>query len=310
MPSGILNLNKPRGLSSHAVVDRVRSLTGARRVGHAGTLDPLATGVLVVCVGRPATRVAQYLTDEKKVYRARVRLGVTTSTYDAEGEIVAQSPVDVDRVQVGEALDHFRGEITQLPPMYSAVKHHGEPLYRLARRGIEVDRDPRPVEIYRLEMTGWTPPMCTLEMTCSPGTYVRVLAHELGQSLGCGAHVITLTRLASGPFRLEDALTLAALAQAVEERRWPELLLAVDQALVDRFPALHVARNQAKRLCSGQMIPLEDVLGGPDPQAAELVRVYGPGETFLALAAYDPGADSWRPRKVLFPQRLDHLAQG
>ncbi len=305
MPSGILNLNKPRGLSSHGVVERVRSLTGVRRVGHAGTLDPLATGVLVICVGRPATRVSQYLMDEKKVYTARVRLGVTTTTYDAEGEVVTQASVDVDRAQVEDALNHFRGQITQLPPMYSAVKHHGKPLYRLARRGIEVERDPRPVEIYRLELTGWTPPTCRLEMTCSPGTYVRVLAHDLGQRLGCGAHVITLSRLASGPFRLEDSITLAALAQVVAEGRWPRLLLAVDQALADRFPAIYVTGEQAVRLCSGQMIAVDDVPNGPDPQEAEIVRAYGPGETFVALASYDPQADSWRPRKVLFPQRLD-----
>ena len=297
MTDGILNLDKPRGPTSHDVVARVRALTGIRRVGHAGTLDPLATGVLLVCVGR-ATRVAEYLMAGQKVYRARVRLGITTDTYDAEGQVVAEAPVEVNRTQVEAALAQFRGLIAQLPPMYSAVKHKGTPLHRLARRGAEVQREPRQVEIFRLELTAWEPPECTLEMTCSPGTYVRALAHDLGQALGCGAHVSGLIRLASGDFRLEDTVTLEELAQAAVEGRWPDLLHPIDAALT-RFPALHLDADAARRLCSGQAVANGELrIANRESRSVELVRVYGPDGTFLALAAYDPGADVWRPRKV------------
>ncbi len=307
MLDGILNLDKPRGLTSHDVVVRVRTLTGIRRVGHAGTLDPLATGVLLLCIGR-ATRVSEYLMAGRKTYRARVQLGVTTDTYDVEGQIVAQAPVKVNRMQVETALTHFRGLIEQIPPMYSALKHQGTPLHRLARQGIEVERAPRQIEFFRLELTRWEPPECTLEMACSPGTYVRTLAHDLGQLLGCGACVAKLTRLASGDFALKDAITLEELAQAVEESRWSDLLHPLDAALASRFPPLHLNADAARRLCSGQAISLPAagesesllaILSPPD--GGGLARVYGPDGAFLALAAYDPADDVWRPRKVFRP---------
>ena len=287
---GILNLHKSRGPTSHDVVARVRRLTGVRRVGHAGTLDPLATGVLLVCIGR-ATRVSEYLMAGRKVYRARVRLGVATETYDAEGQVTAESPVEAGRAQVEAALAQFRGQITQLPPMYSAVKHKGTPLYRLARQGISVEREPRQIEIFRLELTEWAPPECVLELTCSRGTYVRSLAHDLGQILGCGAHLAGLVRLASGGFWLEEAVTLDEFAQAAAEERWPDLLHPLDAALT-HFPALHLDAGSARRLCQGQAVANGERRGGG------LVRVYGPDEVFLALAAYDAEAKAWQPRKV------------
>jgi tRNA pseudouridine55 synthase len=315
MPDGILNLDKPRGPTSHDVVDRVRELTGIRRVGHAGTLDPLATGVLLVCIGK-ATRVSEYLMAGSKVYRARVRLGVATDTYDAEGQVVASASVDpikVGRAQVEAALTRFRGVIEQVPPMYSALKHEGKPLHRLARRGVEVERKPRRVEISRLELTEWEPPECTLEVTCSSGTYVRALAHDLGQALGCGAHLTGLVRLASGGFRLEDAVTLDAFARAAAKGLWADLLHSIDAALA-RFPALHLDADAARRLCSGQAVaappapaghpprdpstPLRAGAGGTERGA--LARAYGPDGAFLALAAYDAASGTWRPRKVFY----------
>ncbi|MEE8390754.1 MAG: tRNA pseudouridine(55) synthase TruB [Anaerolineae bacterium] len=303
---GILNLNKPRGPTSHDVVSRVRALTGVRRVGHAGTLDPLATGVLLVCVGR-ATRVAEYLMAGRKVYRARVRLGSTTDTYDAEGQVVAEAEeaFEASRDQVEATLAQFRGTITQVPPMYSAIKHKGTPLHRLARRGVEMAQvlqsKARQVEIFQLELTAWEPPDCTLEITCSPGTYVRSLAHDLGKALGCGAHLTGLIRLASGTFHLEDTVTLEDLAQAATEDRWPDLLHPIDVALT-HFPALHLDAGTARRVCSGQTVQVRESesagvqVGGGDE--ARLARAYGPGGIFLALVAYDPGANGWRPRKV------------
>lgn len=301
-PDGVLNLNKPRGPTSHDVVNRVRALTGIRRVGHAGTLDPLADGVLVVCVGR-ATRVVEYLMAGRKVYDARVRLGITTDTYDAEGQIVAETKVSVSRDQVETALIRFRGTITQVPPMYSAIKHEGTPLHRLARQGVEMEEilqsKARQVEIFRLALTAWEPPNCALEVACSPGTYVRSLAQDLGETLGCGAHLTGLTRLASGAFRLEETITLEELAQAAVEDRWPDLLLPIDAAL-SHFPALHMDADAARRVCSGQAVngrESENVENAGD-EVPRLARAYGPNGTFLALVAYVPEANAWRPHKV------------
>jgi len=298
MPEGILNLNKRPGPTSHDVVDHVRRLTGVRRVGHAGTLDPLAAGVLLVCIGR-ATRVAEYLMAGHKVYRARVRLGISTDTYDAEGMITSEAPVEVDRAQVEAALSSFRGVIAQVPPVYSAIKHQGTPLHRLARRGVAVEQiqlKARQVEILRLELAAWEPPECTLDVTCSPGTYVRALAHDLGQALGCGAHLSGLTRLASGRFRVEDAVTLEEFAEIAAHGRWAARLHPIDAALA-RFRPLYVDADAARRLCSGQPIffPSGDAVDDP------LARAYGPDRVFLALVAYDPEANVWRPRKVFCP---------
>jgi tRNA pseudouridine55 synthase len=309
MCDGILNLDKPRGPTSHDIVDRVRALTGIRRVGHAGTLDPLASGVLLICIGR-ATRVSEYLMAGQKVYRARVRLGIATDTYDAEGQVVAEAPADVSRAHVDTALAHFRGMITQVPPMYSALKHEGTPLHRLARRGVEVERlslrKARQVEILGLELTAWEPPECTLEVICSRGTYVRALAHDLGEALGCGAHLAGLVRLASGDFRLEEAVTLERLAQAAAEERWPDLLHRMDTALA-QFPALHLDASATRRVCSGQAtyVPASPPVHPEGNWEGEtLARAYGPDGTFLALVAYDLAADVWRPRKVFCaPQR-------
>ncbi len=311
MVDGILNLDKPRGPTSHDVVKRVRALIGIRRVGHAGTLDPLATGVLLVCIGR-ATRVVEYLMTGRKVYRARVRLGISTDTYDADGQIVTQMEdiATPSRAQVEAALTQFRGVITQIPPVYSAIKHKGTPLYRLARQGVEVEQilqsKARQVEIFGLELTAWDPPHCTLETTCAPGTYVRSLAHDLGQTLGCGAHLTGLIRLASGKFRQQDAITLDELAQATAENRWPDLLYSIDAALT-HFPALHFDADAARRICSGQAVGVGECEGVGE-EGASLARAFGPGGTFLALVAYDPGADAWRPRKVF--ATVDHVQPG
>ncbi len=305
LSEGILNLNKPRGPTSHDVVSRVRALTGVRRVGHAGTLDPLADGVLVVCVGR-ATRVVEYLMSGRKVYRACARLGVTTDTYDAEGQVVAevQGALDVSRDQVEAALEQFRGTITQVPPAYSAIKHEGTSLHRLARQGVEVEEilrsKARQVEIFELDLTAWEPPECVLEVACSPGTYVRSLAHDLGKALGCGAHLTGLTRTASGTFHLEDAITLEELAQATAEDRWLDLLQPIDTALA-HFPALHLDADEARRVCSGQTIQVresERASLAEKNSIPRLARAYGPNETFLALVAHVPEADVWRPHKV------------
>jgi tRNA pseudouridine55 synthase len=287
MLDGILNLDKPHSLTSHDVVNRVRAAAGQRRVGHAGTLDPMATGVLLVCLGR-ATRVAEYLMASPKVYRARVRLGIATDTYDAEGMVVAEQPVKASRAAVEAALEQFRGHILQVPPMYSALKHGGQRLYKLARQGVTVEREPRPVEINKLQLTAWESPELTLEATCSPGTYVRSLAHDLGQALGCGAHLAGLVRLASGDFRLEDAVALDELTR----ERLPSLLLPLDAAL-RRYPAFHLDEEQASAVRAGRA-----VTGYPPEEKEILARAYGPGGAFLAVLEYRPEREVWHPRKV------------
>lgn len=290
---GILNLNKPRGLTSHDVVARVRAVARQREVGHAGTLDPMATGVLLLCLGR-ATRLAEYLMDSPKLYRARIRLGITTDTDDAGGKVLAERPVEVDRMAVEAALERFRGRILQVPPMYSAIKRDGQPLHRLARRGQTVAREPRPVEIYRLDLTAWEPPELTLEVLCSPGTYIRALARDLGEALGCGAHLSGLVRLASGDFRLEDAADL----DAVTPERLPDLLLPPDAALW-KYPALYLDEAGARAVRHGQDIPLQFALCPEESQDRLLARAYGPDGYLLAVMEYRPQQQVWHPRKVL-----------
>ncbi|MFW5942793.1 MAG: tRNA pseudouridine(55) synthase TruB, partial [Chloroflexota bacterium] len=196
---GLLNVDKPLHLTSHDVVARVRRLCDTRRVGHAGTLDPLASGVLVLAVGR-ATRLLEYVVGQPKEYQARVRLGQETNTYDGEGEITAQRPVPVTRADVEQALQQFRGDIAQIPPMYSALKKGGKRLYELARQGKEVEREARRVTIYDLEILTWDRPVLTVRVRCSTGTYIRSLAHDLGQALGTGAYLSGLRRTAIGAF--------------------------------------------------------------------------------------------------------------
>ncbi len=234
MINGFLVLNKPVGSTSMDAVRRVKRLTGMKkRVGHGGTLDPLATGILPICFGQ-ATRLMEHLINETKGYRMDVRLGVSTDTYDAEGQVVQeQDPSHITREQVEEALDAFRGTILQKPPMHSALKKDGKRLYELARQGVEVDREARQVEVYSLDLLDFNLPLITLESECGRGVYMRSLAYDLGEMLGCGAHTAGLVRLRTGGFRIEDSVTLDQFAQAVEENRWKEMILPLDALLLN-----------------------------------------------------------------------------
>ncbi len=296
--AGVLVLDKPKGLTSHDVVDEVRRLTGERRVGHAGTLDPLATGVLVVCLG-PTTRLAEYLAEGQKSYRATIHLGITTETYDAEGRVVEERPWEhVTRQMFEEALVQFRGVIWQVPPMYAALKRDGQPLYRLARRGVEVERAPRQVRIDDLRLLAWQPPRVTLELRCSKGTYVRSLAHELGQRLGVGAHLADLVRLAVGPFRLESAVPLERLRALCAAGEWRTVLLSMESA-VAHLPRLTLEADAARRLALGQALalaPRQD----ERPHAA-----YDAHGRLLGIVRYRADRGIWQPEKVLVtPENL------
>lgn len=288
--SGFLNVDKPVGMTSHDVVAAVRRGLQIRKAGHAGTLDPLAGGVLVVCVGA-ATRLSEYVMASTKRYRAQVRLGVETDTYDAEGVVIAACDAGhITQAQVERALEPLRGEIAQMPPMHSAIKQGGRKLYELARAGQIVERAARPVRIERLEATAWALPLVTLDITCSAGTYIRSLAHDLGAALGVGAHLTGLTRLASGSFTLDDAVPLAAL---LADPAWTRWLVAPGAALAG-WPVVRLDADALRRVTHGQ------ALADARAAAGALAQGRAPDGTLAAVLEGD--GERWRPVKVLVQQ--------
>ncbi len=274
------------------MVMAVRRGAGEKRVGHAGTLDPLATGLLLICLGA-ATRLTDYLRDKDKRYCARVRLGQSTDTYDADGRVTAESGCLPDLATVEAALPEFRGPIQQRPPAFSAIKRGGQKAYELARQGRLVELEARPVEVFSLELAEWQPPEFTLEVHCSSGTYIRSLAHDLGQRLGCGAHLAALRRTASGKLSVSEAVSLADLQAAFETgpQVWRTHLRPTDSAIAD-WPAFHVSAEEASRIVHGQPIPCRAETG-------ELVRAYNAEGEFFAILRLDPTKNMWRPLKVL-----------
>ena len=287
---GILNIDKPQWLSSHDVVARVRRICNMRRVGHAGTLDPLATGVLLVCVGR-VTRLSEYLMGQQKTYTATVRLGQTTNTYDAEGAVLEERPfAHINQSTIEQALEPFRGPIEQIPPIYSALKVNGQPMYKLARQGKDVERKPRPVTIYELELLDWTPPNLQLRVVCSTGTYIRSLAYDIGEILGCGGHITVLRRTAVGEFHISSSVSLAALSPD----NWQSFCLPGDQA-VTNLPRLDANEEETHALLLGQRILATS--GQPEES---LVRAYDPVGEFFGILLREE--DLWRPKKMFPPQ--------
>ncbi len=310
--NGVLNVLKPPGMTSHDVVDEVRRLFGLRRVGHAGTLDPGAAGVLPLCLGR-ATRISEYLLGSDKEYRALLALGASTDTQDAQGTLLREDDASgVTREALEDVLGQFRGTIRQVPPMVSAARHLGQRLYELAREGVDVDRPSRAVTVYRLELVRWWPgrrARAVLDLTCSKGTYVRTLCHDIGNALGVGGYLHFLVRTRHGPFSQEQAVTLEELAAAVREGEPGRYLLAPAAAL-DFLPAVELRPEEAERVRNG-MPPLPRRLARMDPGlvrarggvAGKLVRLLDRGE-LLGLARLYPqpgGVDSvaFRLEKVL-----------
>jgi len=281
---GVLNINKPAGMTSHDVVDAVRKILGMRRVGHTGTLDPQATGVLPLCVGR-ATRIAQYLTQADKEYAMTLRLGITTDTLDAAGKETGRvEEVRVRREDVEAVLPRFIGEIQQVPPLFSAKKYRGERLYRLARRGQQVQRQPVSVRIHTLEMLEFAPPFIRLRTTCSKGMYARSLCDDIGRALGCGGHLYALTRTQCGRFGMNSVISLEQLEERAREGRLHEALIPVADALA-HLPAVRVAPGAGRLILHGG-----DVAAGmvvqfpPNLSRGTLVRVLGYRKQLLSLA--------------------------
>jgi tRNA pseudouridine55 synthase len=271
---GVLLLDKPLGWTSNDALQKAKRLFRAEKAGHTGTLDPLATGLLPLCFGA-ATKFSQVSLDADKAYRATLRLGRTTSTGDAEGELLQTRAVQVDLAAIEAACRQHTGQIEQLPPMHSALKHKGRALYDYARAGIEVAREPRRVCIHRIDIVEWHDESLVIDVQCSKGTYIRTLAEDIGEALGCGAHLAALRRTASGALRLQDALTLEQLA-ALSEAQRDALLLPADALLAD-WPRVRLPDDEAGRFLTGlrRRVSLAD---------AAAVRVYGPDDAFLGSA--------------------------
>lgn len=289
--SGVLVVDKPIGLTSHDVVQIVRKGTNIRRAGHTGTLDPRASGVLVILIG-PAVRLSEYVSASDKRYQAVVRLGVSTDTYDADGRIEHTAPVDVSEEQFEAALKNFIGEIEQVPPPYSAVKVKGRKAYEMAREGEDVDLTPRKINVYNLELLEWAPPEAVIDVYCSSGTYVRSLAHDLGEKLGCGAHLVGLRRTKSGRFTLRDAVPLRKLKEHFENGTWYQLLIPAAEALSD-WPAIELSQEQVDSIRHGHRIP------APVVTSSRARGISEQGE-LVALMELDEATAEWQPKKVFF----------
>ena len=288
---GVLLLDKPVGITSNAALQKAKWLLNAKKAGHTGTLDPFADGLLPLCFGE-ATKFSAYLLEADKHYRAVMQLGVTTTTGDPEGEVLSTREVDVSRDDILAVLPRFMGEIEQIPPMHSALKHQGRPLYEYARAGIEIERPARKVTIRSLELIECAPPRIVLDVQSTAGTYIRTLAQDIGAALGCGAHLTALKRTAAGGFSLEQAHTLAEL-EALEPGDRQTLLQPADY-LVAHLPALYLDEPDAASLCQGRNIAYSAADSG-------LMRVYTATNRFLGLADADAGQ--------LVPRRLINTQQ-
>ena len=292
---GILNINKPKDATSMDVVRQVKRGTRVKRVGHAGTLDPIATGVLPICLGQ-ATRLMEFMVEGVKIYRAEFTLGVATDTYDAYGTPTSQGDwSSVTRAQVEALLPVFVGTIQQTPPMYSALKHEGKRLYDLARAGIQVERSSREVSVSRLELLNWAPPLIEVEAECGRGFYMRTLAHDLGAALGCGAHLSALARLRSGQVRIEDSLTIEQFQLAADSGDWEALIEPPDFALLS-LPAITLAPPAEAPLRNG--LPVAGHGIDPNARHLETRRAYAADGRFLGLVRFDRSQNQWRPEKL------------
>jgi len=295
--NGFINLFKPPGMTSMDALRHIKRITGQRqKVGHGGTMDPLARGVLPVCFGQ-ATRLMDHIVGGVKIYRMDITLGVTTTTYDAEGDVVKTGNTEgVTIAMVEEQLRPWIGLVQQTPPMYSAIKVDGKRLYKLARAGIEVERQARPVEIHSIKILEFAPPKLTLEVECGRGTYMRSLAHDVGEALGCGGHVADLVRLLCGGFPAEESLTLEQLEEAGDgPEGWRKHVFPVDWVLRG-LKSITLGQQAEEHLRHGQSI----TLGRTELEAGylEQYRAYNSGGVFLALVRFDRPTNSWQPEKV------------
>lgn len=296
MLNGIIVVDKEPGFTSHDVVAKMRGICGQKKIGHTGTLDPAAVGVLPVCLGS-ATKLCGLLTEKDKEYEAELLLGVETDTQDATGRILDRKPVTVAPGQIGKCAEAFVGEIMQVPPMYSALKVNGKKLYELARAGVEVERQARPVTIHRLEILEVSLPVVRFRVVCSKGTYIRTLCADMGRKLGCGGIMQFLRRTRVGGFALKNAVTLGALEKLRDEGRLKDALLPVDSVFPD-CPALHVREGDVGLLENGNALLAEQFLERAACEPETWVRVYRPGGGFAGIYAYSAEKGRYMPVKM------------
>jgi len=297
--SGILVVDKPTGMTSHDVVEIVRKGTNIRRAGHTGTLDPRASGVLVILIG-PAVRLSEFVSASDKRYQAILRLGNATDTYDADGRFTratSSAPINVTEQQFGEVLSRYIGKIEQTPPPYSAVKVQGRKAYEMARQGEDVQLEPRIIDVYHLEVLEWAPPEVVIDVHCSSGTYVRSLANDVGVALGCGAYLVGLRRTKSGRFSLRDAVPLRKLQEAFASGHWYQYLIPAAEALAE-WPAIELNPDQVEEVKHGHRIP-----AAPEAKPG-LVRGVSMAGELIAILDLVTGEDGvtpeWQPKKVFF----------
>ena len=287
MINGVVVINKNSGITSHQEVQRLRRLLPGVKAGHTGTLDPMATGVLPVCLGK-ATRLVEYIIEQSKCYRAVITFGVVTDTGDADGQVLATSQVPcLDKCMMEKTVRSFTGVQEQLPPLYSAVKYKGKPLYRWTREGSTVPRESRQVEIYKIEIVSFSAerePQLELDIKCSKGTYIRTLAVDLGQAIGCGAHLSALQRLSVGPYELKDALTTVDFARLVENNNFKQQILPPESA-VQHLPRVDLNVLQTEHLRQGRELQLNEADCLEEIVSAPVIRIYDQDKQFRALAS-------------------------
>lgn len=296
MYHGIVIVHKEKGFTSHDVVAKMRGICGQKKIGHTGTLDPEATGVLPVCLGN-GTRLCDMLTDRDKEYVALLRLGVETDTQDMTGTILARRPVEVGEQQVREAVLSFQGSYLQTPPMYSALKVNGKKLYELAREGKEVERQAREVQIEEIEILDMHLPTLQLRVVCSKGTYIRTLCADIGQKLGCGGAMESLVRTRVGEFSLKDALTLGQLQELKDQGRLSEAVSPVESVFLS-CPVLHVREDMERLLDNGNALTVEQTAEKEQYAPGRWVRVCRPDDRFAGIYAYDEGKGRYQPVKM------------
>lgn len=294
--SGVLVVDKPVGMTSHDVVEAIRRGTGIRRAGHTGTLDPRASGVLVILIG-PAVRLSEYVSASDKRYQAIIRLGSSTDTFDAEGRFTrTNEPVNVTEEQFEKILKTFEGEIEQTPPPYSAVKVGGRRAYDMARQGEEVPLEPRKIQVHHLEVLEWAPPEVVVDVHCSSGTYVRSLANDIGTQLGTGAYLVGLRRTKSGRFSLRDSVPLRKLQEAFTAGNWYQYLIPAAEALGD-WPAIELSPDEVEGVRHGHRVK---VVGDPTETKVRGVSTQGELVALMEITVSEDGTREWQPKKVFF----------
>jgi len=295
---GYLNINKAQGWTSTDVVRKLKGITRSKKIGHGGTLDPIATGVLPICIGS-ATRFAETVLLGTKSYRINVVLGSSTDTYDSTGEKTAEvKSFEVTRSQLIEALEGFTGEFLQTPPMYSALHHKGRRLYELARAGIEVERPPRSVKVLSLKLVEFEGPELVLDIECSHGFYARTLANDIGEKLGTHAHMTGLTRTHAGPFKIEDTVSIEDVIKLADSGDWRDLLMPIDTTL-QHFGRINLDTSLVEMVRHGRPLSVSNIGDNGAHTPGERIRAYTPDGDLLAILIFEPERLRWRPEKVL-----------